>query len=195
MLFRPLKLDIIKSEAMKSVPTYLLTHSLTYLLTYSLTYLLTHLLTYTLTHSLTHSMAQSPSWEANRFAASQEIPRISRNPKVHYRTHNSPSTVPILSQLDPFQTPTSHFLKIHRNIILPSKPRSPQWSLSFWFPHQTQYTPLLSPRSATCPTHLTLRDLTTRTLLGEQYRSLSSTLWSVLPIQYVTESAAYLLMP
>ena len=34
-------------------------------------------------------MVQSPSWEANRFAASQEIPRISRNPKVHYRTHKT----------------------------------------------------------------------------------------------------------
>ena len=32
-------------------------------------------------------MVQIPSWEANWFAASQEIPRISRNPKVHYRTH------------------------------------------------------------------------------------------------------------
>ena len=32
-------------------------------------------------------MVQSPSWAANWFAASQEIPRISRNPKVHYRTH------------------------------------------------------------------------------------------------------------
>jgi len=32
-------------------------------------------------------MVQSPSWEANWFAASQEIPHISRNPKVHYRTH------------------------------------------------------------------------------------------------------------
>jgi len=32
---------------------------------------------------LTHFMVQSPSWEANWFAASQEIPRISRNPKVH----------------------------------------------------------------------------------------------------------------
>jgi len=29
-------------------------------------------------------MVQSPSWEANWFAASQEIPRISRNPKVYY---------------------------------------------------------------------------------------------------------------
>jgi len=36
---------------------------------------------------LTYSMVQSPSGEANWFAASQEIPRISRNPKVHYRTH------------------------------------------------------------------------------------------------------------
>ena len=35
-------------------------------------------------------MVQSPSWESNWFAASQEIPRISRNPKVHYRTHKRP---------------------------------------------------------------------------------------------------------
>jgi len=35
-------------------------------------------------------MVQSPSSEANWFAASQEIPRISRNPKVHYRTHKRP---------------------------------------------------------------------------------------------------------
>ena len=40
-----------------------------------------------LTYLLTHSMVQSPSWAADWLAASQEIPRISRNPKVHYRTH------------------------------------------------------------------------------------------------------------
>jgi len=39
---------------------------------------------------ITYSNVQSPSWEANWFAASQEIPRISRNPKVHYRIHKRP---------------------------------------------------------------------------------------------------------
>jgi len=34
-------------------------------------------------------MVQSPSWEANRFSASQEIPLIPRNPKVHYRIQKS----------------------------------------------------------------------------------------------------------
>jgi len=49
-------------------------------------------------------MVQSPSWEANWFAASQEIPRISRSPKVHYRTHKRPTPVSILGQLNPVHT-------------------------------------------------------------------------------------------
>jgi hypothetical protein len=69
-------------------------------------------------------MVQSPSWEANWFAASQEIPRISRNPKVHYRTHKRPPPVSILGQPNPVHMPTSHLLEIHSNIIHPSTPRS-----------------------------------------------------------------------
>ena len=36
----------------------------------------------------------------------------------------------------PYPRPTSHFLKIYLNIIIPSTPGFPQWSLSLRFPHQ-----------------------------------------------------------
>jgi len=63
-------------------------------------------------------MEQSSSWEANRFSASQEIPRISWDRKVDYHIHKCPPPVPILSQLDPVHALTSHFLKIHLSVIL-----------------------------------------------------------------------------
>jgi len=79
----------------------------------------------TVTSLLTYSMVQSPSWEANWFEASHEIPRISPNPKVHYRTHKPPPPVSILDQPNPFHISTFHLLEIRPNIIHPSTPRSP----------------------------------------------------------------------
>ena len=92
---------------------------------------------------LSYSMVQGPSWQANRFAASQEIPRISRNPKVHYRTHKRPPPVSILGQPNPVHIPTSHLLEIHPNIIHPSMRRSPQRSPSLRFPHHDPIHPPL----------------------------------------------------
>ena len=98
---------------------------------------------YLLTYLLTYCMVQSPSWEGNWFAASQEIPRISRNPKVHYCTHSRPPPVSILGQPSPVHIHISHLLEIHRNIIHSSTPSSPQWSLSLRFPHQDPIQPPL----------------------------------------------------
>ena len=44
-------------------------------------------------------MEQSTSWENNWFSASQEIPRIVRNPKAQYRIQKCPPPVPILSHI------------------------------------------------------------------------------------------------
>ena len=104
-----------------------------------------------LCYLLTHSTVQSPYWKANRFAASQEIPRISRNPKIHYRTHKRPPPVSILGQPNPVHKPTSHFLEIHPNIIHPSTSRSPQWSPSLRFPHKDPIHPPLLTHTCHMP--------------------------------------------
>ena len=91
------------------------------------------------TYLLTYAMEQSPSWKVNRFSASQEIPHILWNLKVHYQSHKCPPPVLILSQLDPVHTPTYYFLKNHLNNTFPSMSGSPKWSLSFRFPHQNLY--------------------------------------------------------
>ena len=76
--------------------------------------------------------------------------------------------------------PTSHFLKIHLNIIIPSTPGSLKWFFPSGFPTKILYTPPPFTTRATCPTNLILLVLITRKILGGEYRSLSSSLCNFL---------------
>ena len=109
---------------------------------------------YLLTYLLTPRSRVLPE-KLTGFSASQEIRRILWNSKVHYRIQNCPPPVPLLSQLDPVHTHTSHFMKIHLYIILPSTPGSPKWSLSLGFPHQNPLyaSPLPHTRYMPHPSH------------------------------------------
>jgi len=89
-------------------------------------------------------------------------------------------------QSSPCLPPQSHFLKINFNIF-PSMPGSSKWFLTLSSPHQNPaYTSPL-PIRATCPAHHILLDNVTRIILGEGYRSFSSSLRCLLqsPVSYM----------
>ena len=122
-------------------------------------------------------MEQSPSWEANQFAASQEIPRIHGTRR--FITALTSARHLFLSWASSIQSIPPHPTSWRSILILPSHLRLglPSGLFPSGFPTKTLYTPLPSPIRATCPAHL---DFITRTILGEQYRSLSSSLCSFL---------------
>ena len=95
----------------------------------------------------------------------------------HFQVHhNCPCPEPV--RHSPY--PPSHFLKLHFNIILTSTPGPPKWFSSSGFPTKILCTLLLFPLHATCPAHLFLLEIITRTILGEGFNSLSSPLYSFL---------------
>ena len=93
-------------------------------------------------------MEQNPSWKCYRFSASKENACILWKPKLHSRIHKRPSTVGILSHINPVRVSPPYSLKVNFNIILPSKPRLSKWIL---FLRSSYQNPICtSPVSPTC---------------------------------------------
>ena len=119
-------------------------------------------------------MQQSPSWKANSSAASQEIPRIFRNPNVHYSIHNSPPSVHNLSQINLVHVPILFLEKLF-DIILLSTPRSSNWSPSMRLPQQNSLCSFSPPYVPHAPS-ISFIWIT----LGDKYRPWRSSLYSLL---------------
>ena len=123
-------------------------------------------------------MEQNPSWEANWFSSSQEIP-CSFWGKVHYHVYKCLPPVPILSQINPVHAQPSHYLKIHLNIILPFMPGS------FQVVSCAQISPPEPCMHSSSPPYMlhaqpVILNLITQIIFGEEYRSLSSSSCSFL---------------
>jgi len=78
-----------------------------------------------------------------------------------------PATCPY-PQPHQFRPHPSFFLKIDFIIILLSRPRFSNWSLFFRFSRQNTIWPLLSPKRATNPAHLTVFNRITQLLFGQE---------------------------
>ena len=136
------------SEKQRTQTVSIMAYSFTALSWYTyffLIYLKTYFLTYWLIDLLIYSIHHTSSWEANRFSASQDIPRNVRNLNVHYRIYKCLPPVPTLSHTNPVHALTSHFLNINLNIILPFMPGSSKWSLSISCPPTKPCIHLSSP--------------------------------------------------
>jgi len=149
---------------------------------YLLTYLLACLLAYSVTHSLTHSLTPWSRVLLEKLTGFQLVKFPAFYGSQRFITafisarHLSLSWANLIQSIPPRLTSwrsilllSSHLCPGLLNGLFPSG-----------FPTKILCTSPLSPIHTTCLTHLILLDFITRVTLGEEYRSLSSSLCSFL---------------
>jgi hypothetical protein len=121
---------------------------------------------YTLLYNQTHSNILTP-WRRifpEKLTGPQlvkKFPRFSGNPKIQYRIHKRPPSVPILSQINPVHA-LILFLEDSFWQYPPSTPRSFKYSFSLRSPHLS---------SATRPAHVIVIHFVNQIIFGEEYTS------------------------
>ena len=137
-------------------------------------------------------MQQSASWEAICSSATQELVCIVRNPKVHYRIHNSPQPIPLPGQINPVHA--RPFISWRSNLVTHSHPYLglPSDLFPSGFPTKSLYAPLPSPTRATVPANLTLLHLLNNIWCAVQIMKLLIMYSSPLPCYLVPLKSKYL---
>ena len=89
----------------------------------------------------TNSMVRSPSSEANRSSASQEIPINLWNKKINYRIFKRPPPDPILCQINSVHTflISIVILTSHLHLVLPSGIREVKYQTEIWIKVGSKY--------------------------------------------------------
>jgi len=107
-------------------------------------------------------------------------------PKCSLLYSQEPATYPYPEPDQSSPCPPSHFLKIQFYIVFPFTPGPSKWFLPSGLPTKTLHDPLLYPLLATCPANLIISYFLTRKIFVEEFRSLISSLCSLLnyPVNY-----------